>query len=416
MKLVLAIYFFALYFSQRKVSRVRAFLFFMLSASCFLNLLIADDVTFESLSSLFALFCVGIFFTVLIFCLFPNLRVRDDFANITLGKLSVSKLVLLGCIPVVIINLYIIYNSYLFIMAGDMSMTSFKNEGHATTLVSSMFPSFVTPFIRLFSLLGWFCMVLLVINIIKRKYYLSLLSFIGTLNIPLLGLIGFSRSGIIYYVFSIFILWLTFEKDMEPVFARMMKRIFMVLFGFILAMFYYITYQRFSNYDYWWIYEQSGSNVDIVLFSVIYYFTSWIDNTIYLLNEVAPPLLGQFTGYFSLPYHIVNIVGVETASKGDVWASYFNEYSTLFVGLFLDTLFDMGVFGMLFFLVGLVIFRVVQKSTRIDFSTQVLQTIFVSQYFALFFAGNIFSYFFFSAALVICFVLLKLCKTKYFKI
>jgi hypothetical protein len=416
MKLFLAISFLLLFISQIKVSKVRTFLFFVLSVSCFSNLIIADDIPFTNFASIFTILLIVVFFSLLIFCLFPTVRLSIDFSNIIDGRINLSKLLVAACVPMVLVNLYILYQSYLFILAGDMSMTAFKNEGHSSTLISSLFPSFVSPIIRVISLMGWFCLIILVVNILKKQYFLSFLALIGSFNIPLMGLIAFSRSGIIYYLFSILILWITFEKYMEQSFAHKMRKVFFTFFVVVTTLFFYITYERFSDYSYWWVYEQSGSDVNIVIFSIIYYFTSWIDNTIILLTESFPPIFGKFNGYFSFPYYVISAFGFETESKSDVWLVYFNEYSTLFVGLFLDTLFDMGIFGFCYYLIMLMFFRIYLKSISINFSSYILLTVFVSQYFALFFAGNIFSYFFFSAALIICFITIKLCKTKYFKI
>ena len=416
MKLVLAFVFLLLCITQIKISKVRAFLFLLLSLSCFSNLVISDDIPFENFGSLLTLFLLVGFFCVLIFCLFPRVKIKVDYSEITTGRVNLSKVLVALCAPMVLVNLYILYQSYLFILSGDISMTAFKNDGHSSTLISSLFPSFLTPIIRIVSLMGWFCLVILIINILQRKYLVSLLAFIGSFNIPLMGLIAFSRSGIVYYLFSVLILWFTFEKYMDKNFALKVKKVFSVFFVLITILFLYITYERFSDYDHWWVYSQSGSNVNIVIFSIIYYFTSWVDNTIILMNELSPPVLGKFNGYFSLFYYILSVFGVEVESKGDIWQEYFDEYSTLFVGLFLDTLFDMGIFGLLYFIVILMLFRIMLKKIGLYFSTYLLLTIFISQYFALFFAGNIFSYFFFSVALIVSLITIKICRTRYFRI
>ena len=350
MKSFLAVVFLLLFITQVKYSKVRAFLFFLLSISCVSNLMISKDIPFESFDSILTLLLVVIFFCVLIFCLFPTVKLRNDFVVITHGKVNLSKIMVAMCVPMVIINFYILYKSYLFIISGDISMTAFKNDGYSGLLIASLFPSFLTPFIRVISLMGWFCLFLLVVNILKRKYVLSFLALFGSFNIPLMGLIAFSRSGIVYYLFSILILWIIFEKYMDKEFAGKVKKVFSVFFIVITIIFSLITYERFSEgYEYWWVYEQSGSNVNIVVFSIIYYFTSWIDNTIILLTETTPPIIGKFNGYFSLPYYLTGVLGIDIQSKGDIWFEYFGDYSTLFVGLFLDTLFDMGFFWIYLF-------------------------------------------------------------------
>lgn len=416
MKLALAGIFLILTLLELRRSKIRAGLFFLLFASLYLNIIFFNTLAVDGVENIVHIMLISSFFIVIIYSLFGDFTFRYDFEVLGKGRFDLFKLLILVSIPVLIINCYLVYKVYAYIGLQELSITEYKNTGLATSVLESILPSIVIFAIRLISLLAWFCLFVWIYQLIKGSVVKANYALIASLNIPLVSLMGLSRSGIVYYLFSLLILWFSFRNFVNIEVRRRVQKTGAILFSVLVLILLIITFDRFSEFEYWGKYDGHDNAGGVVLFSIVYYFTSWIDNTLILLQDLTPPLIGEFKGYFSIIYQALSGLGAELFTKGEMWSLYFGDYKSSFVGLFLDTLYDMGVLGYFIFMAILLLSRVYYSRARIRFTSYILLTIYASQYFALFFAGNVFSNFQVSLSLIVTFVMIKLCKTKYFRL
>lgn len=399
MQLVLSFLFLFNYFFYFLSKSNKRFFYIPLIISCLLNPLLDNKLIVLSNSNLICTFFIYFFFTIVI-SLFPNF-ISGSKIYIDLNKNHLLNRFLIPFLFfVLLLNLFLVIKVILFVYNSGLDITLFKNSGGADDFLNSILNPWLLLICRIFSVFSWISLYLLCLSLSIDNKKMSFYYFVASLNIPLISLVGLSRSGLIYYLFSLFCIYIYSRHFVNSNTRKKLSRYMtysVFSFGIIFS---FITISRFSDYDYWWVYDQSGTYLDVLSFSIIYYFTSWINNTYTLFSTFNYELIESGPGYFSIFYYFFNLLDFTDVHKSELWAAKLGEYSTLFVGLPFDALVDIGVFGTLYlffilFLLNLIVARLKFHNSRI------LVLIFWSQYFSLFYAGNIFSYFFVSLALLI---------------
>lgn len=416
MKLLLAIVFFLLAVSQLPFSMVRSILFGCIFASICSSLLIYPDYEFLGWGDVFTVLSIVAFFSSLIFFLFPKfvLEINDKSQNSS-GFNITPFLIIIGFVAV-FYNLLLISGGIGFLSDYQVSITEYKNTGLVEDYMIESGLSGNSFVFRFFSLFAWFSLCVCFYYYAKGKIFLALLLFVVSLNIPLLSVSGFSRSGIFYYAASLLLLYARYYGLLSRKQRFFLSVSIIVMFVIALLAFSLITMSRFEGYSNWWVYVESGSDLNVVIFSVLYYFGAWIDNTIHIMRDMEAPLLGGFNGYLSSVFFVLKGFGFEVLSKSEVWESYFGHMSSLFLGLFLDTLYDVGSIGMLLIVSIFLLFYVFRVFYVRGFLTDAVFSVFFFQYFIMFFSGNLFSYFFIGMAFLISVLLCILIKSNFFRI
>ncbi|WP_299178372.1 hypothetical protein [uncultured Neptuniibacter sp.] len=420
MKLALAVVFLLLALSQLPFSKIRSILFGCVFASICSSLFIYPDYEFQGLLDLFIVLSIPAFFTALVFLLFPKvkcgIKVQPLLPEGGGGVVNLAYFLILIGVMGLLYNILLIYGGVGFIGESDVSITEYKNAGLAGDYLAQSALSKGSFVFRFFSLFAWLSLCLCFYYYLQGRILLACMLFFVSFNIPMLSMTGFSRSGLFYYVASLLLLFIRYYE----LFSRK-QRLFLTVsillaLVMVLIVFSFITVSRFDGYSSWWVYVESGSDLDVITFSVLYYFGSWIDNTIHILREMEAPLLGGFNGYLSSMFFALKGLGVEVASKGELWESYFGYLSTQFLGLYLDTIYDAGSLGvflvLLVFLLSYVFRRLYVRSLLVD----CVFSLFFFQYFIMFFSGNVFSYFFVGMAFFVSLFVCFLIKAKFFRV
>lgn len=378
------------------------FFFYLILVLCFVSNPLLTN-TLYPLTSANVIFCIYtyLFFTLLISILPKQLNKRDLYLSTNKIELLTNILVPLFAV-FLLINTVIVLRVVSFVYLNEINITTFKNESGASTFLSSAVNPSLLALSRLMSSMAWISLYMMPICLasgMKRNFFLF---FLCSLNVPMISLMGLSRSGIVYYIFSLFVMLIYSKKLISDRAYTQTKLTLYVLISVAAVFFVIITIARFEGYDYWWIYANSGSNLDVVSFSVIYYFTGWIDNSFELIRNKNFSLYQAAPGYLSLPYYLLNLLGFSDFNKAELWSSELGHYSTLFVGLPIDLLVDTGYFGAGLFMLSLVLIKLLSLTGRYD-NYKIIFIVYIAQYFSLFYAGNIFSYFFVSLS-VLCMI------------
>ena len=190
--------FYSLLFVRRRTIAFYIILFFLCSS--FFGIVIGNVPEMNSFLDFF-----NIIYTLFILCLFctcfKNYRLYDVAVPINVGAFKFLFVFLsLSLVLSFVINLLIIYKSFSYIMISGADITSFKNEGEAAILIRQWVDPNLVRFANFASPLGLLALAFHFYYLIKVRLYLSVFFLLLSLNVPLAGLHGLSRSGIVQFI------------------------------------------------------------------------------------------------------------------------------------------------------------------------------------------------------------------------
>lgn len=352
-------------------------------------------------------FDVVIIFFIL-HCLFFTLMLPDS-KIFVINKITIhpfiSKIMFISYINVYLLA-YIIFYMYSQLSILDITIGEFKNGGVASEVASNSYVKYLLLISRILSPFGYFALLILILKLIsndsKHLFYYLFISF----NIPLIHLVAFSRSFIVlYFLFLLFIFIKYYKCFSFNLRVYLSKRILYLLI-LIATIFLSVTYYRFESMTYWGKFQ--GSSYDnIIIFSLIYYFSSWVKVSISVLSDFTIPLIGVFHDFLSLPIFIIN----KFNNAIDVQTFDYQIYTTEFKGLFVSLLFDQGILFFMSFLLFIILIRVLLFNVN-NIKFELIYSIFAIFMSVSFFFGNLFVYVDFVLAFVYFLFLSKFISVK----
>lgn len=324
--------------------------------SIILSVFLGRELEIENIYDLLVLFLM-IFFMIIIILPWKNYR-AVSYINV-LNPLKVSKLTnLLVCINSFVFVIFFI-TSYV-VMTAVSDINEFKyGEGVSKDFYYTLLPFNVTFFniANLFYYSAYFLLPLHFYYLYKRRYWISFVCFLLSLNIVLYGLTFFSRAVVIQYL----LMYSSFYWLLNSVIERKVKKKFKVVFlllGFCsLAYFAIISIQRFEDDSasisaYVSTIPQEAIVQDPVLYSYLDYSSQWVFNGYEIMKKYEGdgfngqitfnPLLSLLNQFQIFPYDSENY----SKLRKHLWPDH---YSYSFNGFAAYTLYDYGLFfGLIF--------------------------------------------------------------------
>lgn len=149
---------------------------------------------------------------------------------------------------------------------------------------------------------------------IKDNYSLiyKLLTFIGSLSNLLMTLCFFGRDGVLFWILNFTVLYLIFRENISAKAKNVLKKIFLVLFTFLIIIFFLITHSRFSAGE--------KSSLKTVIENVVSYGGNQLENYLdgFYLNVHAGSLIPNL----QKPLEIIGIIRPEIRSRRDLYESF----------------------------------------------------------------------------------------------
>lgn len=338
--------FYSLLFVRRRTIAFYIILFFLCSS--FFGIVIGNVPEMNSFLDFF-----NIVYTLFILCLFctcfKNYRLYDvaDPINIRAFKFLLVFLSL-SLVLSFVINLLIIYKSFSYIMISGADITSFKNDGEAAILIRQWVDPNLVRFANFASPLGLLALAFHFYYLIKVRLYLSLFFLLLSLNVPLAGLHGLSRSGIVQFIlmYAFFYLY-SYPAISGRVRLKINFFVFLILSSVLLA-FYYITNARFSG-----SYSKSDVDEGIIenraIYSIFDYFSQWSVNGITVMGNFSLEKIWYGKSSRTFLDEVLARSGMDMVSYVELRKLTLDDNASSFNGLVATLLYDFGYAGAIAF-------------------------------------------------------------------
>lgn len=347
--LVIGFYFFVLAFISRIKHVLSAFLFSLFSASFFCAWLIGKELLVYNWNDALNLIFTILALTIIGFSFYPLKRHSIfKFENSRFFKFS-GLFITIFLIPALLINIFIVASSFEYVINGNVSVTKFKNQGEAYSLIRRWVPASFVFYVNLFSGMGLIALAYHFYFISKKKINLSILFFLISLNIPLVGLHALSRATVVQFILMYACLYMYVYPTLDRTVRRKFNLIFAFSGFFISIVFLFVTYYRFSDSGYYLIPDESLIK-NITTYSIFDYFTQWINNGIVVLNNFTLGDLWYGKSSISLVDYILEKIGFPVQSYVDVRNDTLGLYSSRFNGLVATLVYDFSHIGVLAFI------------------------------------------------------------------
>ena len=254
-----------------------------------------------------------------------------------------------------LLNVHIVNKSIGYILSSGSSITTFKNEGEAAILIRQWVHPYLVRTANIFSPLGYIALGLHFYYLVKAKWKLTLVFFLLSLNIPLVGLHGLSRSTIVQYI----LMYALYYFYVYPAIGKKIKfkiNIAALLVGLLISIaFYNITDSRFSSSSYYSI-ESTGLIQNKILYSIFDYFSQWNQNGIEVMGSFTLDKLWYGKSSLTLLDTALDLIGVENTKYIDIRKETLGSKASSFNGLVANLLYDFGhlfalIFSVFFFLI-----------------------------------------------------------------
>jgi len=241
-----------------------------------------------------------------------------------------------------IVNLYIVSNSLGLIFSQEIVVQEYKNEGEAASFLIGWVPSFVLAFTRFVSPIGYLALGLHFFYLTKDRYRRSFIFMLISLNIPLLGLHGLSRSSTVLYILLYVTFYIYVNKSINFQIKKRFKTAVFIIVLIVVLPISIITNYRFEKY----YYIPPESRIDNpIVYSTIHYFSQWSENGLVVSRNFSPekimygktstPIIIYFAKKFN--FDIESISEAREKTLGIYYAGRFN-------GIAPGLLYDFGYF------------------------------------------------------------------------
>lgn len=305
-------------------------LFILIFLSFFSSLLIGKHIYFDSVRELL----VYIYSLLILFILvlpFSDYRFKGGYFFRIDAKLNlIIRLVAIGAFLGFLVNVTILILSLLNFSVLELAVGQYKNEKVASEFLSSNIPAYLSIPSSLLTPLGFFSLSIHFIYLIKKNRIYSFVSLLGSMNIFLPSLFVLGRGGLVLYLILYILMIVIFYSLFSESLKFKIKRIFVFIGVFFSLFFYFITSDRFRDYYY---YDEGSVVESPVLYSILHYYSQWIENGYYLLLDFSYDKVTYASVFGYFPNKIMAFLGFEVQEIGDIRLESFGQLATWFNGL-----------------------------------------------------------------------------------
>jgi oligosaccharide repeat unit polymerase len=348
---------------SKKVSNIVVFLLALIIISYIAAIVIGKLYVVEDLIDV-----LHIIFTATILLIFihgfnnyKNLTQIDSYYDNSSFHKLIKILIFIGLVTF-LINAFITYKAFNALIAETVVVEEYKNEGGAASYLETWVNPSILFLSRLLSPIGYFSLGLHFFFLAKREKMKTFIFFLISLNIPLLGFHGLSRSAAVQFLL-VYFFYLLYSL---PSLSKKVKRRFIVFGGIFLigAVFLLniITTSRFESY-YNIPIESSIQNNE--LYSVFDYASQWNQNGIVVMDRFSYDKLMYGKSTTPIIEFVGERIGLEVVKLPELRFQYLgDDYDHTFNGVVATLLYDFGyVFTFLF---ALLFYKIVKKNAPVN--------------------------------------------------
>mgnify|MGYP003632289556 FL=1 len=300
------------------------------------------DVSISFFSALILIFLIHGFKN------YRNLKTITPYINNKSFNKLTKVLIVIGMF-VTLINVFITYKAFGALLSESINVQGYKNEGEAGDFLIQWVgagPLFISRFL---SPIGYYALGLHFYFLIIRKVKKSFIFFIISLNIPLLGFHGLSRSAAIQFILMYIAFFLYSYSALGKKIRKKMVVYSAVIFTTAFLLLNIITESRFSKYYY---IPSSSPIQDPVLYSTLDYGSQWNFNGFEVSKNYSVDKLMYGRSTFPIVPFIGNRIGLNFTSLSDLRRQKLGDkYDGTFNGVVGTLLYDFGYFFTLIFAV-----------------------------------------------------------------
>lgn len=346
--LLLSSYFFLWAVILRTRYPISMFIFALISFSFMSGWLVGHELyisTFGDFFNLiFSVFVLSCFAFSFCFC-----RTKQSLAvqNIKFFKF-VSVLLVVFLLPALVFNFYIVRESISYILSGNVSITEYKNQGEAARLIRIWFHPGLVFYVNLVSGAGTIAILYQFYFLNSKKYFLSILFFLLSLNPLLVGMHGLSRSSAAQFVLMYSCLYLYIYPSLLKDVRSKCNSLLLLLGIFVLSAFLFVSFYRFSDSDFYQIPKDSIIQ-NKLLYSILDYFSQWVVNGISVLKSFSLNDMWYGKSSISIFDYFVERLGFSVESYLEIRSATLGIYSSKFNGLIATLVYDYSHIGTIYF-------------------------------------------------------------------
>ncbi|WP_238559164.1 O-antigen polymerase [Polaribacter sp. MED152] len=334
------------------------FLILFIISTLILGFLINKIPDIDSLTDVSILFFSALILIFLIhgFKNYGNLKTIIPYGNYNSFNKLTKVLILVGLF-VTLINIFITFKAFGALLSESVNVQSYKNEGEAGDFLIQWVGAVPLFISRLLSPIGYYALGLHFYFLIIRNVKKSFIFFIISLNIPLLGFHGLSRSAAIQFILMYIAFFLYSYSALGKKIRRKMLVYTAVIFTTSFLLLNIISESRFSKYYY---IPSSSPIQDPVLYSTLDYGSQWNLNGFEVLKNYSVDKLMYGRSTFPIISFLGNRIGLSFTSLADLrYKNLGDKYDGTFNGVVATLLYDFGYFFTLIFAV--IFYKIVAK-------------------------------------------------------
>jgi oligosaccharide repeat unit polymerase len=247
------------------------------------------------------------------------------------------------------LNLYLFSFSFSILTGSDvqlLSLEQYKNEGGVGALLLSNVPGFLATLSALVTPIGYVCFALHFVELSCQRKKSGFLLFLGSLNVPVSGLIIFSRSATSLFVIVYVLAFMASYKSFGAPVRKVLIVGMLFLASAVFVVLSQITTNRFDDhYAKSSAYFESNSVV-----SVFDYFSQANLNEYDVIHDFDDSRLQIGRNSFNTFYFLLEKIGVESIELEKYRLQMLGDKGTAFIGLPAYLLIDFGYLGSVLFM------------------------------------------------------------------
>ncbi|PZX39196.1 oligosaccharide repeat unit polymerase [Nonlabens dokdonensis] len=301
----------------------------------------------------------------------------------------VNVILILG-LSVLLINIFITFKAFSALFNQSVNVTEYKNDGGAADMLAGWVNPILLLYSRLISPIGYLAFGLHFFFLLKKKKWFSFLFFLISLNIPLLGFHGLSRSAAVQFLLTYFFYLLY----ILPALSQKSRR-FIFIFGgtaalCLLSLLNSITDSRFSKF---YNIPIESTIQDPIYYSSIDYASQWNHNGIKVMGNFSYDKLMYGKSTLPIVDFTAERIGLEVSRLPELREIYLtDDYDHTFNGVVATLLYDFGyIFTFIFALVFNKFSRITGPSNGKVSLSNFMSFAFLIPLPLLFFSNNVYS-------------------------
>lgn len=321
-----------------------------------------DIFQFEAVPLLITLYT-----SICLFVLFSSLKRFSRFKVIDIRSVNLPSLRLLekvlgvAALLAFVIDIYVLIKIFPLLIAEQINVQEYKNEGGAVEMLDTLVPHIFITISNVFSAVGFFFLSIHFYYFVNGRLKKAMICLLLSLIIILSRLIGLSRSGLIEYFLTYFVLFFYFWPMLRKVLKKKIKPGHLVVFAIVIGAFIWvfsaISSSRFSDY-----YTKTSDKTALidetsnpVLFSSLDYMSQWIyhNNNVIKRHEMSNIMFGGYA-FDELGRWVRNRIAPneDAARRAERKKNAaLGDSSTAFIGVVSALTIDFGLFGAFLFVV-----------------------------------------------------------------